>query len=309
MKDKDCMTATYTYDELVKAYDNFLAPAIAVYTDNKPDNILQTKDIAIDNVQVTLSIEEAAGLSFQIINAFDPAAHSIKSEIKDNFSVGTILEMALGYGSNRTTVFKGYVTEYRTSYQNSPIVSITAVDLRKLLMQNKRERYKHAEETYTEIFSDILSNYKDLYGTLHIDAVEAKEEMIQNSSDYDFIKNELCCKAKREFFVMGADVYFKQPSEKGTAFLQLKWGKNLLSFQKGKSYCNEQIKVYSCQENKTGNFVSAMIKTEDHTPSLTTQNQIEEWELGEGMDTKTLQNWLDHKVAEKKKRMCLQVGI
>ena len=302
MKDKDCMTATYTYDEIVKAYNNFLTPAIAVYTDNSKDNILQKKGIAVDNVQVTLSAEETAGLSFQIVNVFDLTSHSIKSEIKDNFSVGTVIEVALGYGSNLTAVFKGYVVEYRTSYQNPPTVSITAVDLRKLLMQNKRERYKHSENTYSKIFSDILANYQDLYDTLHVDAVETKEEIIQNSSDYDFIKKELCHKAKREFFVVGGDVYFKEPSKSGTAFLQLEWGKNLISFQKGKSYCNKQIKAYSCQEDKTGNMVSATIKTEDNTPSLTTKDQIEEWELGEGMDTETLQNWLDKKTEEKKKK-------
>lgn len=302
MKDKDYMTAVYTYDDLVKAYDNFLSPAIAIYLNNSTDNILQTKGIAIDNVQVTLSAEEAAGLSFQITDIFNLQSCSIKSEIKDNFAVGTVIEVALGYSSDLTTVFKGYVAEYKTSYQNPPVISVSAVDLRKLLMQNKRERYKHTENTYSQIFSNILGNYRDLYDTLHIDKVETKEEIIQNSSDYDFIKKELCHKADREFFVVGADIYFKKPDENGTAFLQLKWGQNLISFQKGKSYCNEQMKAYSSQEDKTGKMVSAIIKTEDDTPSLTTENQIEEWELGEGIDTETLQNWLNKKAEEKKKK-------
>lgn len=308
MKDKDYMTAVYTYDDLVKAYDNFLSPAIAIYLNNSTDNILQTKGIAIDNVQVTLSAEETAGLNFQVTDVFDSESHSIKSEVKNNFSVGTVIELALGYGSDLTTVFKGYVAEYKTSYQNPPVISVSAVDLRKLLMQNKRERYKHTENTYSKIFSNILGNYRDLYGTLHIDEVETKEEIIQNSSDYDFIKRELCHKADREFFVVGADVYFKEPGKSKTAFLQLKWGQNLISFQKGSSYCNEQIKAYSSQEDKTGNMVSAVIKTENDTPSLTVKDQIEEWELGEGMDKETLQNWLNKKAEERKRKSLIASG-
>lgn len=302
MKNKDCMTAVYTYDELAAAYDNFLVPAMAIYTGNSTEDIIKAQGIAVDNVQVTLSAEETAGLSLEIVNAFDLASHSVKQEVKDSFKVGTIIKVALGYGSNLTTVFKGYVTEYRTNYQGMPVISITAVDLRKLLMKNKRENCKHNEDTYSNLFRKILDNYSSLYDELHVDAVEKKEQLRQNGTDYDFIKKELCRRANREFFVVGGDVYFKEPSEGEAAFLQLHWGTNLVSFQRGKSYCNEQVKVYSCQENKTGNMLSSEIKTEAGTPSLTAETQIEEWELGEGMDLDTMGSWLDKKVAEKKKK-------
>lgn len=302
MKDRDCMTAVYTYDELAAAYDNFLVPTVAVYTGSSGKDIIKAQEIAIDNVQVTLSAEESAGLSLDIVNAFDLASHSVKQEVKDSFKVGTVIKVALGYGSNLTTVFKGYVTEYRTSYQGMPVVSVTAVDLRKLLMKNRREEYKHNEDTCSNIFRKILCNYNSLYDTLHIDAVEAKEELRQNGTDYDFIRKELCRRANREFFVVGGDVYFKEPDKEETAFLKLQWGTNLISFQKGKSYCNEQVKVYSSQEDKTGNMVSSEIKTEEDTPSLTAEPQIEEWEPGEGMDLDTLNNWLDREIADKKKK-------
>lgn len=302
MKDKDCMTAVYTYDELATAYNNFLVPAMAVYTENGREDIIKSRGIAIDNVQVTLSTEEPAGLSLEIVNAFDLASHSVKQEVKDSFKVGTVIKVALGYGSNLTTVFKGYVTEYRTSYQGIPVVSVTAVDLRKLLMKNKREKYNHNKDTYSGIFKKILNNYSNLYDTLHIDSVETKEQLRQNGTDYDFIRKELCLRANREFFVVGEDVYFKEPGKEETAFLNLKWGTNLISFQKGKYYCNEQVKVYSSQENKTGNMVSAEIKTEEDTPSLTKETLIEEWELGEEMDLGIHRNWVDRKMAEKKKK-------
>lgn len=302
MKDKDCMTATYKYEDLVQTYEDFTVPAIEIYIDNNSEDILSTKNIVLESVQITLSVEETSGLNLQIVDVFDMESHSIKSEVKDSFSVGTIIEVALGYGSNLTTVFKGYVTEYRTIYHETIIIAVTAVDLRKLLMLNRRKQYKYTEDTYSEIFSGILSNYEALYDSLHIDAVEEKEELIQNDSDYNFIKGELCHKANREFFVVGGNVYFKEIDDSETEFLELEWGKNLESFQKGKSYCNEQMKVYSCQEDKTVNMLSSDVKTEESIPSLTTETLVEEWEIEKGISEKVLKNWLDKKTAEKRKR-------
>lgn len=309
MKDKNCMTATYSYDDLVKAYDNFMTPVLEIYMDNKKDNILDKGKITVDNIQITLSAMEASGLSFQVVNVFDPVSTSIKSDIKDTFSVGKVIEVALGYGSNLTKVFKGYVTEFRVSYQSSPVVSVTAVDLRKLLMQNKRLQYLHSESSYGAIFEKILGNYKSLYNQLNVDKEEGStqgteqknKELLQNTSDYYFIKKELCQKADRDFFVVGGDVYFKEPEEEN-AFIELKWGKSLISFQRASLYCNEQVKVYSTQDDKTVNSVDAEIKTEDTTPSLTRNQIIEEVEVDGGMPKADMNTYVDKIKKDKKKK-------
>ncbi len=308
MKDKNLMTGTYTYDELVKAYDNFCTPSAAIYVGNSTENIITAKNAAVDSIEIILSSEETAALSFRITNAFDLTNHSIRNEIKETFSPGTIIKAALGYGSNLTTVFKGYVTEYRTVYRDSPFIHVTAVDFRKLLMENKREKYKYTEDTYSKIFEQIITDYSKLYDTLHIDTVEEKGELIQSSTDYKFIKDELCRKADRAFFVVAGDVYFKKPDKSTSPFLELEWGKNLISFQSGKSYCNEQIRAYSSQGDKTGNMCSKDIKTDEETPSLTSQTRIEEWELGGELDNRILQNWLEKREEEKRMRMKTAAG-
>lgn len=299
MKGRNCMTAVYQYEELVQAYDNFMVPAVAIYVNNGKEDILSAKKLALESMQVTLSVEQTSGISFRIVDVFDMESHSIKPDIKNSFSVGTIIEVAMGYGSNLTTVFKGYVTEYKTIYQDIVMVCVVAVDLRKLLMSNRRKQYKYAANTYSGIFSEILSNYKTLYDTLHVDAVEEQEELIQNDSDYNFIMKELCRKGNRDFFIVGGDVYFKKRNDSENAFIELQWGNNLYSFQKGKTYCNKKMKVYSCQEDKTVNMLSSDVKTGKDTPALTSETLIEEWEIEKGIDKKTLQNWLDKKVEEK----------
>ncbi len=302
MKGKDKMKSTYTYDELAKAYDNFLSPALAIYVNNGSDDLIQSKGLAIGNVQVTLSIDGAAGLRLQVSDVYDLSSKDIKKDITDNFSVGTVIEVKMGYGSDLTSVFKGYVTEYQTSYQHEPAVSVTAVDVRKLLMQNRRENLTYAEMTYSEIFEDIFDNYDDFCDKLHIDDTEGAVTIYQNDTDYRFIREMLCYQAKREFYVVGGDVYFIEPQdEKAKALLKLDWGKSLISYQKNKSYVNKTVRVRSSQEDKTEKMVSGTVSTDDDTPSLASEGIAEEYEPGEGLDTPTLENYLS-KIIEKKKK-------
>lgn len=313
MKEKDCMTAVYTYDELAKAYQDFCAPAAAVYINNEKTNMITGKGIAIDSVQVMLSTENTASLSFQILNAFDLENRQIKDEVKAVCSVGTVIEAALGYGSNLTTVFKGYVSEYRISYQNDPVISVTAVDLRKLLMQNRRKKFTYVD-ICSNIFRTIIGAYSNLYGELHVDDTNGEMELIQNGSDYDFIMEELCSKGKREFFVVGKHVYFREKKEAKNAFLELEWGKNLISFQNGASYCNIELKAYSpcvpCgteDENKRKE-ASVTVKTREDTPSLRTGGLIEEWEPGYNMSREELEDMLRQQAAGKEKQQITASG-
>lgn len=316
MKGKNPMTAIYQYEDLVKAYDNFLAPALEIYVDNKKNNVLDKGKITVDNIQITLSAEEASGLSFQVVNAFDPVSSSIKEDIKKSFLVGNVLEVALGYGSNLTNVFKGYVTEFRVSYQGPPVVSVTAVDVRKLLMENSRLDYQHTGASYDDILQKLLKNYKPLCNKLILNKNASDKtipqktsgsstsdsiEMTQNNSDYYFIKKDLCKAANKDFFVVGDQAFFIEPEEE-KAFMELKWGESLISFQKASSYCNEQVKVFSSQDDKSVNSASISLKTEETTSSPIEQQILKELEEVSGMSKQELTAYLEKIKKDKKKR-------
>ncbi len=303
MKGKDKMKGTYTYDELAEAYDNFLVPALAIYVNNEDVDLIQKKGLAIGNVQVTLSTDGASGLQLQVSDVLDPKGKNLKKDITDSFSVGTVIEVKMGYGSDLTSVFKGYVTEYQTSYQHEPTASVTAVDVRKLLMQNRRQHLTYTGMSYSEIFEDVFDNYGDFCDELHIDDTEGTVTLYQNGTDYQFIRDMLCYQAKREFYVVGGDVYFIEPEEgKEAAFLKLEWGKSLFSYRRNKSYMNKTVRVRSSQEDKTEKVVSGTVSTEDDTPSLTEEGIAEEYEPGEGLDTVALENYLKKIIGEKKKK-------
>ncbi len=308
MKGKDIMTATYTYKELAKAYDNFLAPAVEIYTGAAKTNVVK-KGAALEGIQITLSAEEASALSFRVVNAFDPVTSKMKSEIVSAFSVGTVLEAAIGYGSNLTTVFKGYITEYRTSYQDVPVISVTAVDLRRLMKKNRREDYAFKENTYSKIFNKLIGNYSSLYNNLHVDATNSEVQMIQEGTDYDFVTNELCRLAERNFFVVGADVYFQKPPASKSSFLELEWGSSLMSFEKGTQYCHAELIAYSDQTDKTGKSEELKVKTSAKTPKLLNEAMKEEWKLQEGLDSDTIKKWLGKLEQEKKSDIQTASGL
>ncbi len=301
MKGKDIMKASYTYSELASAYGNFMAPAAEVYAGAGMKKVMCVDGAAVENIRVTLSAESAGGLDFQIVNAFDPVSRKIKSQVRSTFAVGAAVEAALGYGSNLTTVFKGYIAELRTSYRDNPVVSVTAVDLRKLMMNNRKLRHKYQEKNCSGVFSEVMQKYSAMYGNIHVDQSDISTELIQNGSDYDFVKNQLCSKGNRNFFMVGKDVYFLTPDKDKTPFLELEWGSSLISFEKGSRYCNEKITAYSSQENKSCNSVSVNIKTESSTPALTTESQTEELEPEPELDLKTLRNYMK-KIEDRQKK-------
>lgn len=308
MKDKNIMTGSYSYQDLLQTYDDFQTPAAAIYVGADKVNVMTEKDIVITDIQVTLSTRESALLNFQVLDAFEMVSHSFKQGIRDSFAVGTLIEAALGYGSNLTTIFKGYITECRVQYGEWTAISVSALDLRNLMKKNKRIHYKYQEKSYSEIFEELIGNYSALYDTLHVDRVSEKAELIQNTSDYDFVTQELCRRGKRSFFVVGGDVYFRETGKTESAFLELEWGNGLLSFEKGIRYCNEQITVYSSQEDKSSQSVSLQLKAEDDTPTLLSDTQVEEWELGAGLDQQILQNYLAQRKAEKAEKNMVASG-
>lgn len=300
MKGKDLMTSTYEYADLAAAYDSFSAPAVKIYVNGK--DALYGKNLVIDSVQINLSRESVSTMSFQVINAFDLTNYHVKDDVKSLFAVGTVLKAQIGYGSNLTTVFSGYVTDYETSYQETPSLSVTAVDLRKLLRSNMPGIRCYMNKSYSQIFRAIIGNYKKLYKTAHVTSTKGAVFLMQDSTDYNFIKENLCMNANREFYVVGGDVYYIEPHKTKSPMMTLTWGDNLLSFKRGKSYCHQKVTAYSTQENKKVLSASATVTTDEDTSSLTEEPVEEAHGRPTGQDTTTIQNWVDQKTEEKNQK-------
>ena len=153
------MPAT-SYSDLVKKYNNFMVPAMVMTVDGT-----DTKKLAgvyISQVRVNLSLEQVCSASFTLENVYDYQNSSLQSEVKKYFQLGSLVTIALGYGSDTTEVFWGYIHELQYSFEEDVSVSVTALDMRRLMMMNQENR-TFEEKTYSEIFEEVIGKYSNAF--------------------------------------------------------------------------------------------------------------------------------------------------
>lgn len=299
----DIMTDSYQYDELEEQYDYFRLPAAAIYLSDETENIMKQKNIAVENLFVSLSDAESSSVNIEIGNAFQEGSWNVREDVKSNFAPGTILRVALGYGDCLTTVFHGYVEEFRIQYQAVPKVSVTAMDCRGRLMQHKKSMCKYSDKKASDIFRELLQCHEDLYGNLHITDTNDPMEIMQDTDNLSFIRKELCPRAGRRFYVAGGDVYFVEPESGDEGYLKLEWGKNLISFHKGSKYCKQEIQVCSNQDNKEENTVKQEVATDSQLTSLESTLPVKSYELETNAGQQEMNAYLKQKAEEENQRI------
>lgn len=244
----DLMKDSTSFETLKTKYGNFAVPALKI-TSNKLDltSVLQAK---ISQVSVDLSQREASSASFTVEDVFTQTTRMLSPAITAALALGSVVTVELGYGSTRTQVFKGFISEITTDYGEAPSIQVTALDVVRLLMQNFKN-YKYVEKSYAEIVKSVMSKYFRLCSdfTNVESSVDNLEGVTQNSSDFDFLR-ELAGKANKEFFIFAGAVYFRTPQKQKKEILTLEWGKNLMTFQLREGYCSEKIIVQGIDENK-----------------------------------------------------------
>ena len=256
-----------SYSVLEKKYDNFITPAMVMKINNIP--ISKLPGIYVSQVQVQLSLESSCSASFTLEKVYDLETRTFYSAVKANCKLGSIVSIGLGYGSSTKMVFYGYIHELAYSYSDAPSISVTALDVRRLMMINQENRTFN-DKSCAEIFKTVASKYKSVYQSLKVDLITTKEErVVQLGSDYDFIQKELCKRANKEFFVLAGTVYFQERSKNPIPLITLEWGENLFQFQFRQTYSNEEIVVYGIDEKKMIT-IKEKVKADGSSKSLTT---------------------------------------
>ena len=266
----DPMTTVTNYDALVKKYGNFMVPAMKVKVNDV--EITKTIGIRITHMEVKLGLKDASSANFQIVGDYDLETSSFSSLIKKCIRLGYIISIELGYGSDTTTVFYGYVSEISMNFSDVPSISVTALDVMRLLMNSNKANLRFEKKTYSEIVNEVMKKYKKVYKKLVMDPTTEKlDEVVQHESDYQFINGELVNKANREFFALAGNVYFRIPRKNAVPIMKLKWGKTLLNFNVTTSYCDEIIIVQGVdQEKKVKIEAKEKAKSDSKIVSLTT---------------------------------------
>lgn len=242
----DLMSGTYTYDSLRKKYADFAVPA-AKFKIGGTD-LMGNKKLDIQSIEANLSLTHAGSVQIVIGGCYDYEKSSFDSQLKAKAVLGNVVEAEFGYGSSTVLVFKGYVAAVDVNFEEEEgiTMTITAMDVRRLMMTGGCHYLLHDVKNYSEAFEAVMKPYKKLC-TVKVDATNDKLEtpLSQTATDYDFITRDLIGtgRAEREFFVLGDKAYFRKPKSAASPVLSLGIGLGLISFERSSGYVDHEIQV------------------------------------------------------------------
>jgi phage protein D len=298
----DLMNDTKEFSTLITDYKNFLTPAMKIKVDGS--DIQSALKVGVTNLNVTLELDDASSANFTVTNLYDLKSSSIASNVKSSLKLGATVSIELGYESKLTEVFQGYIANLSMDFSDMPGISVTALDIRSLMRTNKRSGLQYTEKKYSDVVKKVLGAYKKLCPKLEIDATTVEDENImQNESDFEFIKKVLGRKAKKEFLVLNDTAYFRDFAKSKEAITTLERGKGLISFSGSLSYCNEELIVYGHDDKKNeGISVKKTAKSDSAVPALVTPTPVREIQDSDSEDKDSATNFAEFELNERLKK-------
>lgn len=298
--------STVTMSSLASKYKDFMVPALKVKVAGT--EVIPNSDYTVESVEVTLSKDAASAASIKLTNVYDLKKRSFTSDASSDFILGELVEIEMGYGSSLTSLFYGYVEEINYELSDSPSIHVMAVDVRRIMMGSKKSNIAHQVTSYSDAFNEVIKKYKAAYKSTDVDKTDKLEVecIIQNGSDYHFIKEELCKKGDRDFFVHAGKVYFKKTTEEIFKTVEMEWAKDLISFQRRASFQDTVVRVLG-QNLKQKEEVESEIKVKaDDSQKTLVQSEITEMnaDIQNSADAKKI---ADYK-AEQEKKKARQAG-
>ena len=243
----DLLSGSYTMEGLRKTYGNFMVPDFCIKVEGSQlKSSSKASRLFLEDVKLKLSTDAAGALSFTVVNAYDLEGRCFFSDVKSKLLPGKIVTAEFGYAGHLTELFKGYISSVSYEYNDTPAISVTAMDLLCLMQENTVLKRTFSEMTYTDMFKKVMESYKMLCPDSAIktdSAGSTKTEETQKGDDFSFIKEVLCAKAGRDFCVLGGRAYFVDSEKKKSAVLTLEWGKDILSFSYESNYLDKCIQV------------------------------------------------------------------
>ena len=240
----DLMSATTNSSKLENQYGNFVVPAIRIKSSGS--ELVSSLSLTVIDLEIVLSLTSAGMAVLRIGEVYDVEKHTINSKIRNAFKLGTIMQIEIGYLSDTTPVFKGYVAGLGVEFGESSLLVVKLMDVRKLMMTSGVRRQLYEDKNYSDVFKKVMNNYSKLCSV----ECEATSDNLtapisQNTNDYDFVTRELigAGKADREFFILYDKAYFRTAGKNKTPIMKTELGKELLSFQMMAGYLDTEINV------------------------------------------------------------------
>ena len=156
----DLMTGTYSTENLRRDNGGFMIPDFSIEADGKQiRRSSKSGTLFIDSVQLKLSADASGSLTFDVLNAYDLEARKFSDKVKEMLKPGNAVSAKFGYAGNLVEIFSGYIHSVNYEYNDTPTISVTAVDMIRLMQDNEGGGRIYTGKSYTEIFQAVMKRY------------------------------------------------------------------------------------------------------------------------------------------------------
>jgi uncharacterized protein len=223
-----------TLETLAKKDLDFYAPRFEVMIGEKKLAVNVSKEII--DVTVSEKIDVGASFSLTLHDEFDMNKQKFKWLDDSRFTVGNMIIIDMGYGSNLSRMIMGNITSLEPSFfaSETPTLTIGGQDLSYDYMKRPTQERAFSEKKY----SDIARTIAQEAGLLAVvdDSKESagkfEPSVIKNNDEtyYAFL-SRLKKNIGFIFDMKGQTMYFVKPGDDLKEILTLKLGKDIISFR------------------------------------------------------------------------------
>ena len=171
------------YDSLRDKYDSFKLPRVVIKVNGK--NISDDKSgFSLNDIIIEMTCGfEASVAEFKIFNTYDVYSHAFRfEEVKKYIFLGSSVDIAVGYSTSVTPVFKGFISQVNFIYRMGEIpgVEVHCMDIKGIMMANE-----YAKQISADCYSDAVKQLMDqsFYQKLMGDDKVFKSLSIQDTPD------------------------------------------------------------------------------------------------------------------------------
>ena len=262
-------------ETLYSKYQGFLVPSARILLGESGKDLIGDLNGQIGELTIALSLDTAASATFSVVNGYDDKNHCFYNSLMEQLCLGNLLKVELGYASSLERVFSGFIYSVKADFQETAVLSVTALDVRRVMEDSVRKGLVWKYTTYSEVFKQVMEPYKKLYSKLVVDKTSdnAVESIMQNETDLEFVKR-LATEGNREFFVFDDIIYFRRKAKRNSS-ITLTWGQDLISFSKESIYADQKVTVLGLlKDSKDSVKAEVEVKTNPNIKQVVTGGTI-----------------------------------